>query len=70
MQYIEVVPAYGRDYKTAKEVKAAWAEGKDFQIASIDHPNSGGYVNKDDAVKGITFNVRYKRLTQVVVIKG
>jgi len=28
-----ILPAYGRDYKSAAAVKADWAAGKDFQSA-------------------------------------
>ena len=28
-----VTPAYGRDYRSAREAKAAWYEGKDLQDA-------------------------------------
>ena len=62
-----VKPAYGRDYKSQKEVKAAWAEGKDFVITDIMHPNSGAYVNKNDAPKG-KICIRYKQLRNVCVI--
>lgn len=64
--YLSAVPAYGRDYKSKAEVKAAWEAGKDFEIQSF---NQGGYVNKDDAPRGATINIRYKRLTQVCPIK-
>lgn len=30
MAWIEVTPAYGRDYKSAKAAKQDWNEGKDF----------------------------------------
>ena len=67
---LTVLPAYGRDYKSAKAVKAHWAEGKDFVIASIMDPNDGKYINKEDADKaGITVCIRYKNKTQVVVIQ-
>lgn len=66
---LTVVPAYGRDYKSAKEVKTAWAEGKDFLICDFFSPFDGKYVNKDDAPKGETINVRYKRKTCVCPIK-
>ena len=63
--------AYGRDYKSQKEVKAAWAEGKDFRINDMSDPDNGRYINKDDpGVKGRSFNIRYKNLTQVCVIKA
>ncbi len=68
--YVTVVPAYGRDYKSQKEVKAAWAEGKDFRIEDMSHPDNGRCINKDDpGVKGLTLNIRYKKLTQICVIK-
>lgn len=70
MQYITLVPAYGRDYKTAKEVKEAWAAGKDFQINDMSHRNDGGYVNINDDTTGMTFNIRFKKLANVAVIKG
>jgi hypothetical protein len=69
-KYLTVVPAYGRDYKSQKEVKEAWAAGHDFLIADASSPDNGRYVNKDDAVKGITFNIRYKGNTEVCVIKA
>lgn len=28
--FITLIPAYGRDYKSSKEVKADWEAGKDF----------------------------------------
>ncbi len=43
-KYIEVVPAYGRRFKTLKEAKASWVEGMDFNI-----PATGQYVNKFEA---------------------
>ncbi len=70
MRYFELSPAYGRDYKNAKDVKAAFIGGKDFdgdyqlnfQLCSI----------RDlEGFKPYTANLRYKRLTQVcnVVVK-
>lgn len=67
--YITVVPAYGRDYKNQKDVKQAFKDGKDFIINDMSHPNDGAYVNKDDAPKGCTLNVRYAKLTKVLPIK-
>ena len=67
--FTTLVPAYGRDYKSAKEVKADWDAGKDFQIANAFSPDDGKYINKADARPGQSFNVRYKKLTQIVVIK-
>lgn len=67
--FLTIVPAYGRDYKSKKEVMQDWEAGKDFQINCMMHPRDGSYVNKEDAPKGATLNVRYKKLTQVCVIK-
>jgi hypothetical protein len=67
--YTTLTPAYGRDYKSAKEVKAAWDAGKDFVIADISHPDNGRYVNKPQ-VPGQRFNVRYKRLTAITQVQG
>ena len=38
MDYIECVPAYGRDYSSQYQVANAWNEGKDFLIVSVEHP--------------------------------
>lgn len=67
---ITLVPAYGADYKSGKAVQEAWDAGKDFQIQSFGHKDDGRYINKQDAEKeGGTFNIRYKKLTQIKVIK-
>lgn len=41
--FITVLPAYGRDYKTAKAARADWDAGKDFLDAS-----SRKYLSKRD----------------------
>lgn len=69
MMFLTLQPAYGRDYKSKKEVQADWDAGQDFQINCFMHPDDGRYINKADAEKtGGAFNVRYKKLTQVHVI--
>ena len=70
MGILIVVPAYGRDYKSQKEVKEAWAQGKDFIIASPFAEDYGRYVNKEDAPKGSYVNIRFKKGTNLVVIKA
>ena len=47
MNYIEVLPAYGRDYKNQKDLQADWDAGKDFVAMSFMGPQ--GYINKQDA---------------------
>lgn len=65
---ITVVPAYGRDYKTAKAARADWNTGKDFRIAAFG-PDDGRYVNASDMemVEG-KIAIRYDRLTKVVLV--
>lgn len=67
--YLECTPAYGRDYKTAKDVKTAWADGKDWIVEAWGDPNDGRPINKANAdAAHVTVMLRYKRNTQVVVI--
>ena len=65
-RYITAVPAYGRDYKSAKAVREDWASGKDFLTVGF---NSGGYVNKADKPADVILNVRFQKQTKVCVIK-
>ena len=67
---IELSPAYGRDYKSQKEVMADWRAGKDFVIQS--YPNTGRYCSIRDVESGTikgSVAIRYKRMTQVMVVK-
>lgn len=64
MSWIEVSPAYGRDYKSQKAVKEDWAAGKDFRDTA-----SGSYINKDGADKlGLSVIVRYGNSLKVMSI--
>lgn len=64
MNWIEVTPAYGRDYKNQKEVKADWNADKDFQDTA-----SGSYINKSGAkALGLKVIVRYAKLQKVVSV--
>lgn len=62
---LQVIPAYGRDYKSRAAVLEDWASGKDFQIVGV-HPDAGRYVNRDDHSGPVT--VRYGKLRKVTVI--
>jgi hypothetical protein len=66
MRYLSAVPAYGRDYKSKKEVLADWEAGKDFHIEDL---VASGYVNKDDKPAGVTLNIRYANQRRVCVIE-
>lgn len=69
MAFLTLVPSYGRDYKSKKDVQTDWDANKDFTINDVMSPDDGRQINKQDARKGDTLNIRYKRLTQVHVIK-
>jgi hypothetical protein len=66
-----LTPAYGRDYKSAKAVKADWAADKDFIIADFGDPFEGKPANRqsfrDQGYRGSVF-VRYQRLTKIVEV--
>lgn len=64
--FYELTPAYGRDYKSAKEVKAAWDEGNDFVG---DYQLNFAYVGKNDIPKPCTVVLRYKRNTMLTTVK-
>jgi hypothetical protein len=64
-----LVPSYGRDYKSKKEVLADWDANKDFTISDMGSPFDGAQINKQQAKVGETFNVRFKRLQNIAVIK-
>lgn len=63
-----LTPAYGRDYKSAKEAKAAYNAGDDFVLNSFD--GSSGYINKEqvDELKPRYINIRYSELRKVTVV--
>jgi len=65
-----LVPAYGRDYKSKKEVVASWEAGQDFLVAGLD-PESGRPFNiqsaRDAKIPQVT--IRYKKLTQVCMLQ-
>lgn len=63
-----VTPAYGRDYKSAKAVKADWLAGKDFIVADMFSQWDGKPVNREQLV-GQSVTVRYCKLTKVCVVQ-
>ncbi len=68
---MNLTPAYGRDYKSAKDVLNDWEAGKDFVVADVMNQNHGAYINKQDALDNYisSVNIRYKKLRAVTVIK-
>lgn len=67
IQYLTVIPAYGRDYKSIRDVKSAWEAGEDFIEAS-----SRRYCSKRDleAMADGKFVVmaRYAKLTKITEV--
>jgi hypothetical protein len=64
-------PAYGRDYKSKKEIQADLDAGKDFICADMFGPAAGQLINLEGLRElGQTMvNVRYKQNRAVTVIK-
>lgn len=61
---MELVPAYGRDYKSKTAMLADFNANKDFKIAN------GPYTNKSDLMKlGVrTVLIRYNKLRRVASV--
>jgi hypothetical protein len=62
MTYYELTPAYGRDYKSAKEVKEAFASDRDFLG---DYQLGFRPINRPQLPKPCTVLLRYKCNTMV-----
>jgi hypothetical protein len=68
---LTVLPAYGRDYKTAEAARKDWAAGKDFIISDFFNPYDGKYINKEDADRsGIQTQLRFRNQTQICWAEG
>tara|TARA_R100000234_G_scaffold27289_1_gene15726 strand:+ start:877 stop:1188 length:312 start_codon:yes stop_codon:yes gene_type:complete len=59
---LNVVPAYGRDYKFSEEVKKDWENGKDFLIRDALCKWNGSYISIRDTRKD-TFNWEVVKIT-------
>lgn len=66
-----LTPAYGRDYRSQKQVLADWNSDKDFIINDLSDPYDGKPCNKTDLKRaGKTFvQIRYNNLTKVLGVK-
>lgn len=64
--YVEISPAYDRDYKNKAAVEADFRAGKDFKMESIQY--GGTYCSINDFAKGVKVNLRYAKLTKVAVV--
>jgi len=64
-----LIPAYGREYKSKKEVEADFNADKDFIICEFANPYNGKPANKSDlknVVKQVT--IRYGNLRKVAIL--
>lgn len=68
METLTIIPAYGRDYKTAKAAKADWTNGKDFIISNIFHRYDGKPMSIRDKQPGEKFIIRFNRLTKITSV--
>ena len=63
--YIQLQPAYGKDYKNKAEVEEAFRSGEDFE---------GGYqidfklCSIHDFARGVKVELRYARLTKAHIV--
>jgi len=66
---INLVPAYGRDYKSQAEVQKDWDADKDFIVQGL--AGHGQATNKSDSIElGVKVAlIRYARQTKVYAIK-
>jgi hypothetical protein len=65
-RYVEVTPAYGRDYKSAKAAQLDWRSGKDWILQDFQDPADGKPINKADAdAAGLTVILRFDALRKV-----
>lgn len=62
--FCTLLPAHGRDYKSAKAAKADFDANKDFVLAQ-----TGQYINKEQIEPGVTISIRYKNQTAITPIK-
>ena len=66
---INLVPAYGRDYRSRKAIIADLQKNMDFSIRDISCPWDGKVANLRDLTGSYdTITVRYSKLTKVCSI--
>jgi hypothetical protein len=61
-----LTPAYGRDYTKKADAIADFHANKDFILQSF---RGSGLINKEQIEPGTQVNIRYKRMTQIAVVK-
>jgi hypothetical protein len=75
MVFIEVIPAYGRDYTNQKAAQADWDADKDFKVSEhseLGLAAYGQYTNRADIKAmspGASVIIRYGKLQKVMQAK-
>lgn len=69
MTTLNLVPAYGRDYKNQKAVKADWEADKDFIINDVSSRWDGKAINRIQLSDGDVVYIRYNKLRKVMRIE-
>tara|TARA_R110002020_G_scaffold414874_3_gene624337 strand:+ start:1320 stop:1532 length:213 start_codon:yes stop_codon:yes gene_type:complete len=69
LKTISLIPAYGRDYNSKKEVKEAYDSGKDFRIMDISNAHDGRYASQPELKEYRQVRIRYYKLQRVMIIK-
>ena len=65
--YQTVGPAYGRDYRSAREAIADFNANMDFVMLTMGH--NGTYCSKRDFQPGVHVMIRYSQMRKVVDVK-
>jgi hypothetical protein len=71
-EWLVVVPACGRDYKTAAEARRAWVNDADYRIVSVG-PDMDRYINRQYWLKYApcsTVEIRFNQREDFTIIKG
>lgn len=67
IDHLELLPAYGRDYKSAKAVKADFFANKDFRLADITYARP--LCSISDFSHGVTVLLRYRQERMVTSVR-
>lgn len=67
MRVVIATPAYGRDYGTEEECRAAWNGGSDFRIQDLFL--HGTYIGKQEAEQyGFTMQLRFNNMKDICMV--
>lgn len=66
---MNLIPAYGRDYRSKQAVLNDFKSGKDFLIADISSKYDGKYCSIRDFDKSESISIRYSKLTKKIQFK-